>query len=193
MRTKDENKLMAIFDATVSLTAKVGIAGLKMSLIAKEAEIAAGTIYLYYKNKKDLLNAVYTNLKSEGIFSVIGKIEHLPIQVQLFRLWEVAFEYHVANINKSVFIEQFELSPMISSENKVMEEDSMSYLHKTLEEAKKRGIVKPIDNHIIMSLILGFMKHLAAQATKDSLDTSEDVKHLCYSMCWNAIRENNNE
>ncbi|MEO1031212.1 MAG: helix-turn-helix domain-containing protein, partial [Bacteroidota bacterium] len=74
MRTKDENKLMAIFDATVHLTATVGIAGLKMSLIAKEAEIAAGTIYLYYKNKKDLLNAVYKNLKSEGIFSVMGKI-----------------------------------------------------------------------------------------------------------------------
>ena len=193
MRTKDERKLMAIFDATVNLTAKVGIAGLKMSLIAKEADIAAGTIYLYYKNKKELLNAVYSNLKSEGIFSVIGKIEHLPIQVQLYRLWEVAFEYHVAHNNKSIFIEQFELSPMISSENKTLEEDSISYLHSTLEEAKKRSIVKSIDNHIIISLILGFMKHLAAQATKGILDTSEDVKHLCYAMCWNAIRENDNE
>ncbi|WP_299364057.1 TetR/AcrR family transcriptional regulator [Winogradskyella sp.] len=193
MRTKDENKLFAIFDATVSLTAKVGIAGLKMSLIAKEADIAAGTIYLYYKNKQDLLNAVYANLKSEGIFSVIGRIEHLPIQVQLFRLWEVAFEYHVANNNKSIFIEQFELSPMISPENKILEEDSISYLQKTLEEAKKKGIVKPIDNHIIISLILGFMKHLVVQATKDVLDTNEEVKLLCYSMCWDAIRIINNE
>lgn len=193
MRTKDENKLMAIFDATVHLTATVGIAGLKMSLIAKEAEIAAGTIYLYYKNKKDLLNAVYKNLKSEGIFSVMGKIEHLPIQVQLFRLWEVAFEYHVANNNKAVFIEQFELSPLISLENKTLEEDSMSYLHKTLEEAKKKGIVKPIDNDIIIALILGFMKHLAARATKEVIDANEEVKHLCYAMCWNAIRENDNE
>lgn len=193
MRTKDENKLTAIFDATVSLTAKVGIAGLKMSLIAQEAEVATGTIYLYYKNKKDLLNAVYTNLKSEGIFSVMGKIERLPIEVQLFRLWEVAFEYHVTHNNKSIFMEQFELSPMISSENKTLEAEGLSYLYKALEDAKTKGIVRPINNHIIMSLILGFMKHIAAQATKGILYTNEDMKHLCYSMCWNAIRKNNNE
>ena len=193
MRTKDQNKLMAIFDATVRLTARVGIAGLKMSSIAKEAEIAAGTIYLYYKNKQELLNAVYSNLKTEGIFSVMGKIEHLPIQVQLFRLWEVAFEYHVTNVNKSIFIEQFELSPMISVENKTMEIDSMSYLHKTLDEAKKNEIVKPINNHIIISLIIGFMKDLSVQATNGIIDANEEVKHLCYSMCWNAIHKNNNE
>lgn len=193
MRTKDKSKVMAIFDATVNLTAKVGIAGLKMSLIAQEAEIAAGTIYLYYKNKQDLLNAVYTNLKTEGIFSVMGKIEHLPIQVQLFRLWEVAFEYHVSHINKSVFIEQFERSSLISPENKTMEIDSMSYLHKTLDDAKKKGVVKAIDNHIIISMIIGFMKYLSVQATNNIVDINEEVKHLCYSMCWNAIRKINNE
>ena len=193
MRTKDKNKLASIFDATVNLTAKVGIGGLKMSLIAKEAEVAAGTIYLYYKNKQDLLNAVYTNLKTEGIFSVMGKIEHLPIEVQLFRLWEVAFDYHVSHINKSIFKEQFELSPMISQENLSMEEDSMSYLHRTLDEAKKKGVVKPIDNEIMISLIIGFMKHLSTQSTNKVLDVNEDVKHLCYSMCWDAICTNKNE
>lgn len=193
MRTKDENKLKAIFDATIRLTATVGIAGLKMSLLAKEAEIAAGTIYLYFKNKKDLLNAVYANLKAEGIFSVIGKIEHLPIEVQLFRLWELAYEYYVFNIDKAIFMEQFELSPMISPENKTMEIDSMSYLHKALDEGKKKGIVKPIDNHIIISLIIGFMKDLSVQSTNNIVQTNEEVKHICYSMCWDAIHKNKNE
>lgn len=191
MRTKDEKKLASIFDATVSLTAKVGIGGLKMSLIAREAEVAAGTIYLYYKNKQDLLNAVYTKLKTEGFFSVIGKIEHLPIEVQVFRLWEVAFEYLVANPDKSIFIEQFELSPMISPENKTLEVDTMSYLNKTLDEAKKKGIVKPIDNQIIISMIMGFLKNLSTKSNNDIVEATQEVKHLCYSMCWDAIHEKN--
>lgn len=193
MRTKDENKLMAIFEATVRLTAKVGIAGLKMSLIAKEAQISTGTIYLYYKNKQDLLNAVYKNLKSEGIFGVMKRIEEMPIEMRLFKLWEVAFEYHVTNSDKAIFMEQFALSPMITPENKAMEEGSMSFLNETLEEAKEKGIVKPIDNDIIMSLIMGFMKQLAVQIANGDLVTSEDIKYLCYSMCWNSIHENNNE
>ena len=193
MRTKDENKLMAIFEATVRLTAKVGIAGLKMSLIAKEAQISTGTIYLYYKNKQDLLNAVYKNLKSEGIFGVMKRIEEMPIEMRLFKLWEVAFEYHVTNSDKAIFMEQFALSPMITPENKAMEEGSMSFLNETLEEAKEKGIVKPIDNDIIMSLIMGFMKQLAVQIANGDLVTSEDIKYLCYSMCWNSIHENNSE
>ena len=193
MRTKDESKLASIFDATVRLTAKVGIGGLKMSLIAKEAEVAAGTIYLYYKNKQDLLNAVYTKLKTEGFFSVIGKIEHLPIEVQIFRLWEVAFEYLVSNADKSLFIEQFELSPMITPENKTLEVDTMSYLNQTLDKAKEKGIIKPIDNQIIISMIMGFLKNLSAQSKNDTVETSEEVKHLCYSMCWDAMHKNKNE
>lgn len=193
MRTKDENKLKAIFEATVRLTAKVGIAGLKMSLIAKEAQISAGTIYLYYKNKQDLLNAVYRDLKSEGIFAIIGKIEHMPVQMRLFKLWEIAFEYHVANNHKSVFMEQFELSPVITSENKTMEENGMLYLGKTLEEAKQAGVVKHIDNGIIISLIIGFMRDLAVQIKKGVVEANEEVKYTCYSMCWDAISENNNE
>lgn len=193
MRTKDEQKLKAIFDATVRLTATIGIAGLKMTLIAKEAKIATGTIYLYYKNKQELLNAVYTNLKSEGIFSVIEKTDHLPVQIQLFKLWEVAFEYQVIHNSKSIFIEQFKLSPLISPENKAMEEDSMLYLHKTIDEAKRCGIVKPIDNAIIISIILGFLKQLAVQATSGVLKINEELMHQCYAICWDAIKKTQNE
>lgn len=189
MRTKDEHKLKAIFDATVRLTATIGIAGLKMTLIAKEAKIATGTIYLYYKNKQELLNAVYAKLKSEGIFSVFEKTDYLPVQIQLFKLWEVAFEYQVINNSKAIFIEQFKLSPLISSKNKAMEEDSMLYLHKTLDEAKRSGIVKPIENAIIIALILGFLKNLAVQATNGMLKTNDEVMHQCYAMCWDAIKK----
>ena len=44
-----------IFDATDRLMAKEGLHHLSMHKLAKEAGIAAGTIYLYFKSKDELL------------------------------------------------------------------------------------------------------------------------------------------
>lgn len=44
-----------IFSATDRLMAKEGLNQLSMHKLAKEANIAAGTIYLYFKNKDELL------------------------------------------------------------------------------------------------------------------------------------------
>ncbi len=44
-----------IFSATDRLMAKEGLNQLSMHKLAKEANVAAGTIYLYFKNKDELL------------------------------------------------------------------------------------------------------------------------------------------
>lgn len=188
--TKANNKLESIFKATVALTAKVGIAGLKMSTIAEEAQIATGTLYLYFKNKNVLLNAVYNELKTQGVVATIGKIEHLPIHVQLYKLWEIAFDYHVSNHTKSLFMEQFELSSIISAENKALEKNAGNFLNATLNSAKEKGIIKDIDNHIINSLILGFLKDVSIKVSKGVINKDERLKDMTYSMCWDAIKIN---
>ncbi|WP_350285287.1 TetR/AcrR family transcriptional regulator [uncultured Croceitalea sp.] len=193
MRVKEDAKLTNIYQATINLTSKVGISGLKMSLIAKEAHIATGTIYLYFKNKNELLNAVYAHLKSEGLGTLMGKIDHLPIHAQLYRLWEIAFEYYVSNHAKSIFMEQFEVSSIISTENKELEEDTIVFLNTTLDKAKAQGIIKNINNHLIVSLILGFLKDLSFKATTAVIESNEEIKHISYSMCWDAICKNINE
>jgi len=188
--TKTNNKLESIFKATVTLTANVGIAGLKMSAIAEEAQMATGTLYLYFKNKNVLLNAVYNELKTQGIVATIGKIEHLPIHVQLYKLWEIAFDYHVSNHTKSLFMEQFELSSIISEENKALEENAGNFLDATLNTAKEKGIIKDIDNHLINSLILGFLKDVSLKVSKGIINKDEKLKDVAYSMCWDAIKKN---
>ena len=57
MKPKDEDKQQAIADATFALVAQVGLSGLTMAAIAREAGIATGTLYVYYKSKEELLNA----------------------------------------------------------------------------------------------------------------------------------------
>ena len=58
-----------IFSATEQLMAKGGLHNLSMHKIAKEANISAGTIYLYFKSKDELLEQlalrVFTRFSQE--------------------------------------------------------------------------------------------------------------------------------
>ena len=61
-----EARESSILDAAEQIFSKAGFDGAKISDISRAASVAEGTVYLYYRNKQDLLNAVvgrfWTNL-----------------------------------------------------------------------------------------------------------------------------------
>lgn len=57
-RARVEAKESSILDAAEKIFARVGFDGAKVSEIARAASVAEGTVYLYYKNKQDLLAGV---------------------------------------------------------------------------------------------------------------------------------------
>ena len=59
MRSKTPDKHQRILDAAVTVFARKGFFLSKVSEIAKEAGVADGTIYLYFKNKDDLLVSIF--------------------------------------------------------------------------------------------------------------------------------------
>ena len=55
MHQSETDMIERIFTATNDLMATVGLLNLSIHKIAKEAKISPGTIYLYFKNKDELL------------------------------------------------------------------------------------------------------------------------------------------
>jgi TetR/AcrR family fatty acid metabolism transcriptional regulator len=59
MRNKNSDKHQRILDAAVKVFAQKGFFQSKVSEIAREAGVADGTVYLYFKNKDDLLISIF--------------------------------------------------------------------------------------------------------------------------------------
>jgi AcrR family transcriptional regulator len=55
MRNKDEIKRKKIFESALRIIAEEGLIGLNMQRLALQAEMATGTLYLYFKDKSSLL------------------------------------------------------------------------------------------------------------------------------------------
>ncbi|TBH20922.1 TetR/AcrR family transcriptional regulator [Thermus thermamylovorans] len=53
-----KDKKRAILEATLAILREEGLSGLKMEEVARRAEVGKGTIYLYFRDKKDLLKCL---------------------------------------------------------------------------------------------------------------------------------------
>ena len=60
------NKELQILRAAIAVFAKHGYHKSTISRIAQEAEIATGTIYLYFKRKEDLIVALFEQILSSA-------------------------------------------------------------------------------------------------------------------------------
>ncbi len=65
-KANKEQKREAILDSAIKVFAEKGFHGSRISDVAKEAGVAEGTIYLYFKSKDDLLLSVFS--KRVGAF-----------------------------------------------------------------------------------------------------------------------------
>ncbi len=77
-RTSRDDKRRRIIDAAVEVFAEKGFFGAKVSEVAKRADVADGTIYLYFKSKDDILISLFEE-KMEGI---IGRLTEILDQVE---------------------------------------------------------------------------------------------------------------
>jgi TetR/AcrR family fatty acid metabolism transcriptional regulator len=67
MRLKAPDKHQRILDAAVKVFADKGFFQAKVSEIAREAQVADGTVYLYFKSKDDLLISIFEVKMREAI------------------------------------------------------------------------------------------------------------------------------
>lgn len=75
VRKKEEDKKKRILEAATRVFAKKGFYNSKISDVALEAEVAHGTVYLYFKSKEELLVSIFQS-------SLRELIQYVKIEIQ---------------------------------------------------------------------------------------------------------------
>ena len=115
MRTRDENKEQAIREKALEMIVKEGFEGLSMQKLAQEANVSPATIYLYFKNKEDMLNQLYMSI--EQIFSdeiLTDFNSEMSLEEGMWIQWKNRFAYSMKYPYNFTFMEQFRSSPLIN-------------------------------------------------------------------------------
>ncbi|NYF25093.1 TetR/AcrR family transcriptional regulator [Sporosarcina sp. JAI121] len=89
---RDKPKYKQIVDAAVIVIAENGYHQAQVSKIAKEAGVADGTIYLYFKNKEDILISVFKEKMMIFVNNVVAILEQdIDTSEKLFRMIDSHF------------------------------------------------------------------------------------------------------
>ncbi len=115
MRVKDENKELAIREKAIEMIVKEGFDGLSMQKLAKEANISASTIYIYFKNREDLLNQLFLSVREKFEKDALTNFSpDMPFEDGLWLQWKNRFKNICLNPLEYQFHEQFRNSPLIN-------------------------------------------------------------------------------
>lgn len=189
MRTRDEIKQDALFNATVKLVNEIGFASSSVSKIAKEAGISPATVYIYYKNKEDLLISTYMDIKKDFMAAMLKDFDaSQPIRDILRKLWFNMFAYisdHQADFR---FTEQFANSPY----TELVDTQEIDQMLMPIIQVVQRGIEQKILKNVSFEVISAFGFYPIYTLANPKLCTqfrkSETDIETAFTLAWDAIK-----
>ncbi len=189
MRVKDEIKMDALFNATVKLVNEIGFASSSVSKIAKEAGISPATIYIYYKNKEDLLVSTYMDIKKDFVGALLQDFdESLPIRDVLQKIWVNMFRHIEERQADFQFTEQFSNSPYTD----LVDSEEVDKLLLPIVQVVQKGIEQKIIKNVSFDVITAFGFYPIYTLANPKLCTQfsrseEDIK-TAFTLAWDAIK-----
>lgn len=107
--SKKPDKYYAILEGALKVFAENGFHKSQVSRIAKEAGVADGTIYLYFKKKEDILTSLFQEKLGELVEKFnTGVNEQMTAKEALYKVCEIHFSELEGNVNLA-FLTQIEL------------------------------------------------------------------------------------
>ncbi|MCW3467297.1 TetR/AcrR family transcriptional regulator [Chitinophaga nivalis] len=112
MRVRDESKIQAITAKAIEMVANDGLENLGINRLAKAAGVSPATIYIYYKDKDDLLTRIS---EEEGLKMCYSSLDGFDPEMRfaegLWIQWKNRAKYSMNNYQAAQFFDQLRNSP----------------------------------------------------------------------------------
>ena len=163
-KKKSEDVRKAILDAAVKIVAQKGFYNAKTAEIAKEAGVAAGTIYNYFKSKDDILISIFNEklgdmvatlrAAMDGMDDVDSKVSLIVSSV----MGLLQTDRHLAEI---IVVELRQSTKFLTSSAMVELIEFLELIKEVVVEGQSKGIYrKEVDPAMIAILLVGCMESI---------------------------------
>ena len=189
VRTKDETKIAAIYKATLSLVKERGLAGITMGDISKEASIATGTLYIYFKNKDELIKALFSECREKSAREYFAGIEQdASFDEKLQKVFTNIVHYKSKHFDVSAFLEQSYHSPFVCMTDLKKKQKALNPLFALIEEGIEKKKIKNVEADLVLTYLFGIINEMVKKAYFSNKKLSPEVIGQVYGMFRDGIR-----
>jgi AcrR family transcriptional regulator len=189
MTAKPADKRQAILDTALELFTEQGFHGTPTSLIAKEAGVATGTLFHYFKTKEELIESLYLDIKKESgvvLSNAAGSMSDCRGKLDSVSM---AFaEWGLENSRKIHFMQQFCYSPFISTAAQQEGISNFSFLIDQIRTGIEEGWIRDYPPELVLSIVSsGLMAAILAAARESDPQRQREVLEQSVELILHGI------
>jgi AcrR family transcriptional regulator len=183
------DKQEAILKTALTLFTERGFFGTPTSLISKEAGVATGTLFFYFKTKEALIDTLYLRVKAEAAAAMCRGLDEEPDTAsRLRRLWRNVVMWGVKNPKKMQFMEQFAHSPFVSTS---AHEEGMSrfgFMADLVRDGVREGIIRDFDPPLLFCMMASSLASvITCVAAAGNADDRERLIEQGMDFVWSGL------
>lgn len=176
-----------IFQATDRLMAKEGLNQLSMHKLAKEANVAAGTIYLYFKNKDELLEQFAHRVFTKFVEVTDKDFDETDTFFNQYRrMWWNIWHFLQGNPTIVANMNQYESLPGFTAVCRNVENSRWNFF---CSQAQKADILADLPNKILFLLSLKSAIVLASHCQAFGEMLTDELLESVIERSWRAIQK----
>ena len=189
-RIKNNEKRIALLNATLHLVNNSGFHDAPMSKIAKMAGVSPATIYIYFENKQDLINKLY--LETKASFSDYAFKDYSPnltVKNGFELIWRNIAHFKLNQVEEANFLSQCDnINTMIDEASRQEGLKNLQPLLDLWERGQKEGIMKNISPYLLYAFTIYPLAFLMTMQERSDFELTEDNLTEAFSSAWNAIK-----
>ncbi|MFB7499863.1 TetR/AcrR family transcriptional regulator [Streptomyces sp. NPDC056161] len=185
-RPRSEERRNTILSAATRVIASQGL-GASTAVMAKEAGVSNGSLFVYFDTKTALLNELYVALKTEmGQTAVAGLPTESDPREQLRHMWTQWARWATAHPHKRRALAQLQVADDITAESHQAAHAAMAGIAHLLEQCRADGPRKDVPLGFLLPLI-----NAIAEATIDAMirepDSAEARSQVTFDAMWQIL------
>lgn len=185
-RPRSDDKRNAILAATIRVINSQGLSA-PTSLLAREADVSNGTLFIYFKTKAELYNQLYLQLKEEMVAALtFGISSNADLKDQLFQMWSNWMNWARTSPDKKRALALLAVAEELNSDTRAMAQKKMASLENLVERCRKKGVMQDAPLHFVAAIM-----NSIGETTMDFIiqDPANAEKHsrMGFDALWRAI------
>lgn len=184
-------KKVQILESALELIRENGFHGCPISMVAKQAAVAAGSVYTYFESKDEMILEVHRYVKSEVMKEISQKDDPgKNFQERFFDFWNNLTSLYLERPAFQSFLDQFSSSPYNSDAIQLEPDPWGEWLNAFFREGVDSGQLRPLNPKILSLMVLGSIISLIRFRTYYKTKTASSAQdlHLIPQMVWDGIK-----
>lgn len=182
-------KRSALIEASVQVVANCGLLGASVSMIAGSAGVAAGTVYVHFESKENLMLETYKELERRCLAAAMKDYPTQGTFRQRFSHLAYALVRHFMLFPEEfLFVDQFLSSPYRKSVSPhYLPDTELSAILQFFREGTEKQLFKELPPVILLALACGPLIQMVRANTAGYLYLDDERISRAVEACWDVL------